>query len=55
MTMIFKCPQDVKLLDTGERVTVVEILPVGTAVFYRIEFTNGDVSLVMGSKLRPCN
>jgi hypothetical protein len=53
MTMVFKCPQEVKLLDTGERVMVVEILPVGTVVFYRIEFMNGDLSLVMGSKLRP--
>jgi hypothetical protein len=50
---IFKCPQEAKLNDTGEKVKVVEVLPVGNAVFYRVEFENGDLSLVLGSKLRP--
>ena len=48
----FKERQQVKRVDTGEQVTVVEVLPVGLRVFYRIEYPNGDLSLVTDVKLR---
>ena len=32
---------------------VVEVLPVGTMAFYRVEFQNGDPSLMPQKRLRP--
>ena len=48
----FKEQQQAKRVDTGEQVTVVEVLPVGLRVFYRVESQNGDLTLVVDSKLR---
>ena len=49
---LFREGQTVKLLDTGERVHVVEVRPVGFHVFYRVEQANGQMLLVMATKLR---
>jgi len=52
ITSIFKEGQTVKLVDTGERVTVVEVRPVGLHVFYRVEHGNGKIETVSASRLR---
>lgn len=49
---LFKERQIVKRADTGEQVQVIEILPVGQRVFYRIEYDNGDRGLVIDGTLR---
>jgi hypothetical protein len=48
----FRVKQVVKRVTTGERVTVVEILPIGLRVFYRVEYENGDVSVLLDSQVR---
>ena len=55
ITRVFKQQQTVKRVDTGEHVKVVEILPLGLRVFYRIEYENGELSLVTDATLRECN
>lgn len=50
---IFKEGQIVKRNDTGEQVQIVDVLPLGHHVAYRIEYQNGDTSVVLGSQLRP--
>ena len=49
----FKLKEIVKRNDTAERVQVVDIMPYGTQVFYRVESANGDIAFMQGSKLRP--
>jgi hypothetical protein len=44
--------QIVKRHDTGQRVQVVEVIPVGNTIFYRVEHENGDLGLVQGTSLR---
>jgi hypothetical protein len=39
--------------DTGQQVFVVEVIPVGTTIFYRVEHENGDLGLVQATSLRP--
>lgn len=51
----FKERQQAKRVDTGEPVTVIEVIPLGLKVFYRIERVDGEVTLVPEAKLRPCN
>ena len=52
VTRVFKRLQQAKRVDTGEVVTVVEILPLGLKVFYRIEYESGELSLVPDATLR---
>jgi len=52
MSRPYREGQRVKLLNTGIEVTIIEVLPVAQRVFYRIEFENGDRSLVIDTKLR---
>lgn len=49
---LFKEGQTVKLLDTGERVKVVEVRVSGFHVFYRVEQASGETLLLMATKLR---
>lgn len=44
--------QRVKLLDGGEKVVVVDVMPLGQRVFYRVEQENGDIRLLPDSQLR---
>lgn len=50
-TRIFKVNQRVKL-ETGEPVNVVEVIPIGMTVFYRIEDESGQRRVVVDAKLR---
>ena len=52
VTRVFTVSQIAKRVDTGEQVQVIEVLPVGLRVFYRIEYKNGDRSLVHDAILR---
>ena len=38
--------------DTGERVRIVEVLRYGTATFYRIQYEDGGISIVLSVVLR---
>lgn len=49
----FKTGDTAKRNDTGEHVQIVEVLPLGMKVFYRIEYQTGNTSLVADSVLRP--
>lgn len=53
MRTIFKTGETAKRNDTGEHVEVIEVIPVGMEVAYRIEYENGDRSIVFGAMLRP--
>jgi hypothetical protein len=48
----FRRLEMVKTLDSDERVQVVEVIPVGLIIFYRIEYESGALSLVPSWKLR---
>ena len=50
---MYKQGQTVKRNDTGEQVQIVDVLPVGTAVFYRVEYESGDTTLLQATALRP--
>ena len=52
MTKIFRERERAKRVDTGEQVTVVQTMPLGQRVFYRIESENGDTTVVLDAKLR---
>lgn len=45
--------QTAKRNTTGEHVQIVEVIPVGNTVFYRVEHENGDLGLVEAKMLRP--
>lgn len=49
---LFKLGQVVKRVNTGEHVSITEVLPIGTNVFYRIEYENGDTSVVTDRQIR---
>lgn len=48
----YKLGQRVKRLNTGEHVSIKEVLPIGTNVFYRIEYDSGDTSIVTDKQVR---
>lgn len=50
--MIFKVGWRVKRNDTGEEATVVDVIPVGTSLFYRIEYEDGRTTVVAADILR---
>jgi hypothetical protein len=50
--MNFQVGQKATHVTDGE-VTVIEVLPVSTRIFYRIEYPNGDRSLAIDTRLRP--
>jgi hypothetical protein len=52
MTRVFRIGQVAKRADTGEQVKIVEVLPYGRLVWYRIEYMIGDTTLVPETMLR---
>jgi hypothetical protein len=50
---MYRAGQLAKRNDTGQQVLVVEVIPVGSTVFYRVEHENGDLGLVQATSLRP--
>jgi hypothetical protein len=48
---LFGVRQEVMRLD-GTPVVVVEVLPVGLTVFYRVEYPDGDTTLLQSQYLR---
>jgi hypothetical protein len=44
--------QQVKLLDGGEKVVVVDVMPLGQRIFYRVEREDGEVRLMPDTSLR---
>jgi hypothetical protein len=51
--VMYRAGQLAKRNDTGQQVLVVEVIPVGSTVFYRVEHENGDLGLVQATSLRP--
>lgn len=49
---IFKVNQTVKRNDTGERVTVLDVIPNGHTVIYRVENEAGYTAMVIDAMLR---